>query len=74
MLPEAESAIGFALPLNKDLIRPFLAKEYPNARGDHEMDNIEVNKKVTEISREVADLLIEQRLASLPPEERKKAE
>jgi epoxyqueuosine reductase QueG len=35
MLPEAQSAIGFALPLNKQLIRPYLAKEYPNARGDH---------------------------------------
>ncbi len=57
LLPEAQSAIGFAIPLNKDLIRPFLAKELPNGRADHEDDNINKNIRAWEIAKDVRDFL-----------------
>ncbi|MCP4764438.1 MAG: epoxyqueuosine reductase [archaeon] len=40
-LPEAQSAISFALPLDKTLIQPFLGKEMPLGRVKHERNNIE---------------------------------
>ena len=57
LLPEAQSAIGFAILLNKDLIRPFLAKELPNGRADHENDNINKNIRAWEIAKDVRDFL-----------------
>ena len=59
LLPSAESAVVWCIPLDKDLIRPFLGKTHPNARGDHEKDNIEKNIKSTEMSRIIAEFLEE---------------
>jgi len=59
LLPEAQSAVGFAIPLNKDLIRPYLRKELPNGRADHEQDNIETNYKAWKIAKDVRDFLRE---------------
>ena len=59
LLPEAQSAVSFAIPLNKDLIRPFLAKELPNGRADHEKDNIETNIKAWRLAKVVRDFLRE---------------
>jgi epoxyqueuosine reductase QueG len=59
LLPEAQSAISFAMPLNMDLIRPYLAKEYPNIRGIHEKDNIETNVRVGRLSRDLRNYLRE---------------
>lgn len=59
LLPEAESAICWAVPLNRDLIRPYLSKAHPEARADHERDNIEVNVKATKMSMDLAEMLIE---------------
>lgn len=58
-LPEAQSAIGFAIPLNKDLTRPYLGKELPNARADYEVDNIAVNIKAFRMSKHISDFLRE---------------
>jgi len=59
LLPSAESAVVWAIPLNKDLIRPFLGKTHPNARADHEKDNINVNVKSSKMSIEIAKFLRE---------------
>jgi epoxyqueuosine reductase QueG len=59
VLPEAESAVCWAVPLNRDLIRPYLSKSHPEARADHERDNIEVNVKVTKMSFDLAKMLKE---------------
>lgn len=47
----ARSAISFALPLNRDLIRAFLAKE---DRFSHEEDNIKTNLRSKDLSWELA--------------------
>ena len=59
LLPEAESAICWAVPLNRSLIRPFLSKAHPEARAEHEKDNIRVNVKVTKMSMDLAEMLKE---------------
>jgi epoxyqueuosine reductase len=51
ILPEAKSAITFALPLDKKFIRPFLAKE---DRLSHERDNLRVNLLATGLAAHIA--------------------
>jgi len=51
ILPEAKSAVTFALPLDKKLIRPFLAKE---DRLSHERDNLQVNILATGLAAHIA--------------------
>jgi epoxyqueuosine reductase len=51
ILLEAKSAISFALPLNRDLIRPFLAKK---DRLGHEKDNLDVNMQATGVAAHLA--------------------
>ncbi|MDH4264620.1 MAG: epoxyqueuosine reductase [Deltaproteobacteria bacterium] len=51
ILPEARSAISFAIPLYKQYIRPFLAKE---DRLSHERDNLRANMLVTGIASHLA--------------------
>jgi len=53
-LPSARSAVSFALPLNRDRIRAFLAKE---DRLAHEADNLNLNFRVTNLSWELAEML-----------------
>jgi len=57
-LPEAHSAISFAVPLDKDKIRAFLRKDLPNGRVEHEIDNIKAYLKIYRLSREVEKYLI----------------
>jgi len=57
VLPEAESAICFALPLDKEKIRAYLRKDLPNGRLNHEEDNLDVNRKANSIAEECADWL-----------------
>ncbi len=59
LLPNAESAVVWAIALDMDLIRPYLGKTHPDARGQHEKDNIEINVKSSAMSREIADFLKE---------------
>jgi len=59
LLPEAQSAISFAIPFNMDLIRPYLSKEHLNARADHELNNIETNIRAGGIARDLRNFLRE---------------
>ena len=59
LLPSAQSAVCWAIPMQMDLIRPYLGKTHSNARGDHEKDNIEVNIKSSSMSRTIAKFLVE---------------
>ncbi|MHA1425754.1 MAG: epoxyqueuosine reductase [Candidatus Helarchaeota archaeon] len=56
LLPEARSAVSFALPLNRELIRKFLAKE---TMFEAEQDDKEVNKQSTKLAKELVQWLIE---------------
>lgn len=66
LLPEANSAICFALPLDKSLIRAFLRKELPNGRADHERDNIRTNQKAYRLAKEIADNIIKKGFKAVP--------
>ncbi|MHA1379434.1 MAG: hypothetical protein ACTSRG_13750 [Candidatus Helarchaeota archaeon] len=54
VLPEAKSAITFALPLNRELIRNFLAKKLHQEAED---DDVKTNKKVQDVSNDLAEWL-----------------
>lgn len=56
-LKTAESAICFALPLDKQKIRAFLKKELPRGRVDHEIDNIETNIKAFLLAKSTSKFL-----------------
>jgi epoxyqueuosine reductase QueG len=58
LLPSAESAVCWAIPMQMDLIRPYIGKTHANARGDHEKDNIETNIKSSSMSRTIAKFLV----------------
>ncbi len=51
ILPEGKSAVTFAVALNRDFIRPFLAKE---DRLSHEQDNLRANMTATGIAAHLA--------------------
>ena len=51
ILPEARSAVSFAIPLDKAHIRPFLAKE---DRLSHERDNLRANMLATGLAAHLA--------------------
>ena len=57
LLPEAQSAISFAFPLDISVIRAYLGKTHLEARADSEVDNIETNVRVGRISRELRNFL-----------------
>jgi len=56
-LPEAQTAICFALPLDREVTRAYLKKELPNGCSDHERDNIGTNIKAYKLAIAVASLL-----------------
>jgi epoxyqueuosine reductase len=58
-LSDAESAICFALPLDKMKARSFLRKDLPDGRRRHEEDNILTNIKAYQIALETANYLKE---------------
>ena len=61
VLPEARSAVSFALPLDREKIRAFLGKE---SHSDHERDNFEVNIKSSRLAKALAIWLEEKGFAS----------
>jgi epoxyqueuosine reductase len=63
VLPDAKSAISFALPLDQDLIPPFLMKK---DFLSHERDNILKNSQSSGISLLLADFLEQKGYPSLP--------
>lgn len=66
LLPEAETAICFAVPLEKSKIRSFLGKELPRGRYDHVIDNGDVYLKAYKIGKVAADFLIDKGYKSVP--------
>jgi epoxyqueuosine reductase len=61
VMPEARSAVSFALPLDRDKIRAYLSKR---DHGAHEKDNIEMNIRSSRLAKELAIWLEEQGYAS----------
>ncbi|UCC18356.1 MAG: hypothetical protein JSV62_09590, partial [Promethearchaeota archaeon] len=60
LLPEAQSAISFYVPFNKDMILKYLGKEDPSIRGVHEEENLEIHRIIWRASQRVKHWLIEQ--------------
>ncbi|MBD3255422.1 MAG: hypothetical protein GF383_10030 [Candidatus Lokiarchaeota archaeon] len=58
-LSEAQSAICFALPLDKKKIRKFLRKDLPDGCKDHELDNIATNIKAYKMAISTSKMLQE---------------
>lgn len=56
ILPEARSAVSFALPLDRDKIRAYLSKQ---DHVGHESDNFETNRRLSRIAKELALMLEE---------------
>jgi len=54
ILPEARSAVSFALPLDRDKIRAFLGKR---SQAQHEADNIQMNLRISQVGKELAGWL-----------------
>jgi epoxyqueuosine reductase len=61
IIPEARSAVSFALPLDKDKIRSFLGKE---DHTGHEQDNFDTNVKSSRLAKALALRLQEEGFAS----------
>ena len=66
ILPEAETAICFAVPLEKSKIRPYLGKELPRGRFDHVIDNGDAYLKAYKYAKVAADFLEEKGYKSAP--------
>jgi len=69
ILPEAETAICFAIPLDKSKIKPYLAKDLDNnkrSRFDHIIDNGDAYLKGYTFAKVAADFLKEKGYESTP--------
>lgn len=53
----AISAIVFALPLDREIIRAYIAKSHINARSDHEIDNFRTNIRAYHLGLDVAEMI-----------------
>ena len=60
LLPEAQSAISFYVPFNKEMILKYLGKEEPSIRGMHEEENIGIHRIIWDASQHVKRWLVEQ--------------
>jgi len=56
-LPNAKSAIVFALPLDRQIIRRYLSKDNVQARADHEIDNFGTIIKCYQLASKIARYL-----------------
>lgn len=63
--PDAQSAIIFAVPLNRDKIRAFLRKDIPNGRAEHNKDNYDTYVKIYRISGAIKAYLEERGFKSV---------
>jgi len=66
ILPEAETAICFAVPLDKSKIRPYLGKHLPRGRFDHVIDNGDGYLKAFKIAKAIANFLEKKGFTSAP--------
>ena len=60
LLPEAQSAISFYMPFDKEMILKYLGKEDPSIRGIHEEENLEIHYIIWRAAQRVKHWLIEQ--------------
>ena len=60
LLPEAQSAVGFFVPFDKEMILKYLGKEDPSIRGIHEEENLEIHRVIWKAAQRVKHWLIEQ--------------
>jgi epoxyqueuosine reductase len=63
VLPNAKSALCFALPLDQDLIEPYLRKE---DHRSHQLDNVRTNTFANGISLEIATFLEQKGYPTVP--------
>jgi epoxyqueuosine reductase QueG len=60
LLPEAQSAVSFYMPFDKELILKYLGKVDPNIRGEHEKENFEIHQLIWDAAQRVKHWLIDQ--------------
>ena len=60
LLPEAQSAISFYVPFNREMILKYLGKKDPSIRGIHEEENIGIHRIIWNASQRVKRWLVEQ--------------
>jgi len=60
LLPEAQSAIGFFVPFDKEMILKYLGKVDPSIRGIHEEENLGMHQIIWKAAQRVKHWLIEQ--------------
>jgi len=60
LLPEAQSAVSFYMPFDKEMILKYLGKVDPSIRGEHEEENLEIHQIIWRASQRVKHWLIEQ--------------
>ncbi|MHA2365491.1 MAG: hypothetical protein ACXAC7_16160 [Candidatus Hodarchaeales archaeon] len=65
-ISNAQSAVVFALPLNKNKIDEYLRKTVPNGRVNHDKDNMETTLKAYSVANTVTNLLIEKGYEAVP--------
>jgi epoxyqueuosine reductase QueG len=66
IMPEAETVICFAVPLDKSKIRPYLGKKLPRGRFDHVIDRGDVYLKAHKFARIASNFLEEKGHKSVP--------
>ena len=59
ILPDGQSAVCFAFPIDKEKIRAYLRKDLPNGLVDHNKDILDLYVKIIKISEELVDFLKE---------------
>ncbi|MHA1256768.1 MAG: hypothetical protein ACTSPS_14345 [Promethearchaeota archaeon] len=59
ILPDGQSAVCFAFPLDREKIRAYLRKDLPHGRVDHNKDLFDIYVKIIKISEELVEILKE---------------
>ena len=57
ILPDGQSAVCFAFPIDKEKIRAYLRKDLPNGLVDHNKDLLDLYVKMIKISEELVDYI-----------------
>jgi epoxyqueuosine reductase QueG len=66
ILPEAETAVCFAVPLDYSKIKPYLSKELPRGKFDHVIDNGDTYLRAYKFAKIAANYLQEKGYKSAP--------
>jgi len=60
LLPEAQSAVSFYVPFDKEMILKYFGKVEPSIRAEHEQENLELHAVIWRAAQRVKHWLIEQ--------------